>query len=64
MIPNYSEIEVVTDVPRYGLKSGAIGTVVDVNTSGGAYEVEFNDLPDGAVTATLLPDEIRLAQKP
>ncbi|HEY3269156.1 MAG TPA: DUF4926 domain-containing protein [Armatimonadota bacterium] len=57
-IQQLTDVAVLKDVSQYGLSEGAVGTVVDVNPAGTAYEVEFDNLPDDAITITPLPDEI------
>jgi len=57
----YDVVELAVDLPDEGLKSGAVGTIVDIyNSPNVAYEVEFTD-DEGRTVAmlALLPEQIR-----
>ena len=50
------------DVPKYNLKQGESGTIVDILANGEAFEVEFIDSSSGYTYAlvTLCPNQLRV----
>ena len=60
MIRELQSIVLLTDLNKYGLKAGDIGTVVLVHEQGAGFEVEFITL-DGETVAivTLFADQVR-----
>ena len=50
------------DVPKYNLRQGESGTVVEVFANGEAFEVEFIDSSSGYTYAlvTLYPNQLRV----
>lgn len=60
MIQELDDVILTYDLPKYGLASGDIGTVVLVHKEGKGYEVEFTAL-DGETIAivTLTADQVR-----
>jgi len=52
MIQELDSIVLTTDLPKYGLERGDIGTVVLTHRSGEGYEVEFMTL-DGETLAVV-----------
>jgi hypothetical protein len=64
MIQELEQVVLTTDVPRYGLTRGDIGTIVLVHDSGKGYEVEFVTL-DGETVAvvTLAATQVRPIQQ-
>ena len=60
MIQELDDVILTHDLPKYGLASGDIGTVVLVHKEGKGYEVEFTAL-DGETIAivTLRADQVR-----
>jgi len=57
-LQQFERVRVTRPVPRYRLPAGAVGTIMDIYEDGAAFEVEFPELEDGDVTATLLADEV------
>ena len=54
----YDRVETLIDLPAFGVKAGAIGTIVDVHP-GGAFEVDFGlDASGDIVTAGLEASDI------
>lgn len=60
MIREHERIVLTSDLPKDGLKSGDVGTVVHIHGDGEAFEVEFFTL-DGetAAVATVLRSQAR-----
>lgn len=59
MIQEYETIELKTDLPKYGLRKGAKGTVVMVHRGGERYEVEFFEQDgDTIAIATCLASQV------
>jgi len=59
MLREHDNIVLARDLPKYGLKSGDVGTIVLVHPVGG-YEVEFMTLDGETVAVTSLSrDEVR-----
>lgn len=60
MIQELDDVILTYDLPKYGLASGDIGTVVLVHKESKGYEVEFTAL-DGETIAivTLTADQVR-----
>jgi Domain of unknown function (DUF4926) len=66
MIPNYSEVVLVTDkYASEGALKGMIGYVIETYEDG-CYEVEFSDSTTGVTLALLsvTPEDIRLSREP
>jgi len=60
MIKEHDCIVLTSDLPRDGLLSGDVGTVVHIHRDGAAYEVEFATLPGETVAVTtVLPSQCR-----
>jgi hypothetical protein len=60
MIDELSTVVLMTDLPRHGLRSGDLGTVVLVHQDGKGYTVEFATLGgDTIAVVTLSAEEIR-----
>lgn len=57
-IQEFERVRVTRPVSRYHLSKGAIGTVLEVHADGQAFEVEFPELEETDITATLNADEI------
>ncbi len=55
----FDHVELVADLPDFGLRVGEKGTVVDVFTDPKGYDVEF----PGFVIVDVKPEDIRLMQK-
>lgn len=54
----YDRVESLVDLPAFGVKAGAVGTIVDTHP-GGAFEVDFGlDASGNIVTAGLDASEI------
>jgi hypothetical protein len=64
MIKELDDVILNCNLPKHGLKSGDIGTVVLVHQKGEGYEVEFTTL-DGETVAivTLLASQVRPVQQ-
>jgi hypothetical protein len=64
MIQELDDVILTCNLPKYGLASGDIGTVVLVHKEGKGYEVEFTTL-DGETLAlvTLTADQVRPSRK-
>ena len=59
MLREHDNVVLARDLPKYGLKSGDVGTIVLVHPAGG-YEVEFMTLDGETVAVTSLSrDEVR-----
>ncbi len=59
MLRGHETAVLAHDLPEYGLKSGDVGTVVMIHSSGG-YEVEFMTLDGETVAvASLASDQVR-----
>ncbi|MEX5218216.1 MAG: DUF4926 domain-containing protein [Nitrospira sp.] len=60
MIREHERIVLTSDLPKDGLQSGDVGTVVHIHGEGEAFEVEFFTL-DGetAAVATVLRSQVR-----
>jgi hypothetical protein len=54
----FEGVQVTHPVARYGLPAGAVGTILDVYEGGAAFEVEFPELDENDITATLHADEV------
>jgi hypothetical protein len=54
----FERVQVTHPVARYGLPAGAVGTILDVYEDGIAFEIEFPELDESDITATLHADEI------
>ncbi|MDX2078416.1 MAG: DUF4926 domain-containing protein [bacterium] len=52
MIKEYERVAITIDLPQYRLKSGDIGTVVDITSDGEEYTLEFFTL-DGETYAVV-----------
>jgi len=60
MTREHDRVVLTTDVPRERLVAGDIGTVVQIQKDGEAYEVEFMTLNGKTVAvATLLASQVR-----
>ena len=64
MIKEHEEIVLAEDLPRYGLKRGDIGTVIDIHQGGKGYSLEFVAL-DGETLAiaTVNANQVRQIRK-
>ncbi len=49
------------DIPEYGLKKGARGTVLEVYNAGEGYDVEFKETTDPTHVVTLFAADIETA---
>jgi uncharacterized protein DUF4926 len=56
MLREHDSAVLAQDLPKYGLKSGDVGTIVMVHPAGG-YEVEFMTLDGETVAVTSLSSE-------
>lgn len=52
MIKEYERVALTIDLPQYRLKSGDIGTIVDITSDGAEYTLEFFTL-DGETYAVV-----------
>jgi hypothetical protein len=60
MIEELELVALTVDLPKYDLRSGDIGTVVDAPASGAGYQVEFMTVRgETLVVAAVLPDQVR-----
>jgi SOS-response transcriptional repressor LexA len=41
IIEEFEDVALVTDLPKFGLRSGDIGVVVDIHNDGAGFTVEF-----------------------
>jgi SOS-response transcriptional repressor LexA len=41
IIEEFEDVALVTDLPKYGLRAGDIGVVVDIHDKGAGFTVEF-----------------------
>lgn len=51
-IDPYDVVVLTTDLPKYNLQRGQVGTVVDILTNGAAYEVEFSHFAEKFLAKT------------
>lgn len=60
MIDELSTVVLMTNLPRYDLRAGDLGTVVMVHQGGKGYSVEFMTLSGETIAvATLSADQVR-----
>jgi Domain of unknown function (DUF4926) len=60
MIKEHDCVVLTSDLPRAGLLSGDVGTVVHIHADGSAYEVEFATLTGKTIAvATVLGSQCR-----
>lgn len=60
MIEELEDVILTSDLPKYGLTRGDIGTVVLVHKRGKGYEVEFTMLDGESIAiVTLEADQVR-----
>ncbi len=63
-LKNYSRVMLLTDrFTEEGIKTGDIGTIIEVCNDGEAYEVDFSDEKGITIAQVVLrEDEMRLAE--
>lgn len=63
-LKNYSRVMLLTDrFTEEGIKTGDIGTIIEVYNDGEAYEVDFSDEKGITIAQVVLrEDEMRLAE--
>ncbi|WP_199044320.1 DUF4926 domain-containing protein [Glycomyces salinus] len=59
--PNFSDrVELLVVLEEYGLRSGAVGTIVDMHDDPTSFEVEFvDDRTETTTRVSLRPDQLR-----
>lgn len=57
MIEELASVVLTTDIPKQGLQTGDVGTVVMVHQQGQGYTVEFMTLGGDTVAVVTLPAE-------
>ncbi len=65
MFNMFDTVKSIIDIPELGLKSGAIGAIIDIYyVPTPAYEIEFFDLDDQVVgTISMKPGQVVAMQK-
>jgi hypothetical protein len=59
MIQQFDRVMLNTDLPEFGLKSGDVGTVVDIYGNHEGYEIEFISIEGEQIAvATLMPNQV------
>ena len=59
-IPEHSNVALTEDLAEHGLKTGDVGTIVDVHKGGEGYEVEFCTLTGETIgVVTLYAAQVR-----
>ena len=60
IIEEFEEVVLINDLPKFGLRAGDIGVVVDIHGNNAGYTLEFMTR-DGATVAvvTLNADQVR-----
>ncbi len=59
MIQQFDRVMLSTNLPQFGLRSGDVGTVVDIHGNRAGYEVEFITVEGEQIAvATLTPGQI------
>ena len=55
MIKEHDRVVLLKDIPKEGLKTGDVGTVVHLYREGEAFEIEFMTLEGGTIAIVTVP---------